>query len=61
MVSAHAATNLYPAKLELELLSRPVHYSAQQSQQVLGLRPSVSLAEGLRQSAAWCRRHGVVA
>ena len=44
---------------ELRVLSRKVHYSADQAARVLGLSPSIPLEEGLRQSVAWCRVHGV--
>ena len=60
MMNAQAVTNLYPGKIELELLGRKVHYSAARARQVLCLPPSVPLQEGLSQSATWCRRHGVV-
>ena len=60
MKNAQAVTNLYPSVGELNLLSRKVHYSADQAARVLGLSPSIPLEEGLRQSVAWCRVHGVV-
>jgi nucleoside-diphosphate-sugar epimerase len=60
MMNAQTVTKLYPSSSELDLLSRKVHYLADQATQVLGIRPSIPLEEGLRQSAAWCRVHGVV-
>lgn len=60
MKHAHAATKLYPSRGELQLLRRKVHYVADQASRVLGFRPVVPLDEGLRQSVAWCRVHGVV-
>ncbi len=59
MMNASVVTRLYPSSVELNLLSRKVHYSAKQAARVLGLSPSIRLEEGLRQSVAWCRMHGV--
>jgi len=60
MSNAQAVTQLYPSSAELKLLNRRVHYSADKATRVLGIHPSVPLDEGLRQSVAWCRVHGVV-
>lgn len=60
LTSAQAVTKLYPSSTELDLLSRKVHYLADQAARVLGVSPSIQLEDGLRQSAAWCRVHGVV-
>jgi nucleoside-diphosphate-sugar epimerase len=60
MTNAQAATKLYPSLDELSLLKRKVHYSARLAHRVLHFRPSVSLDDGLRQSVAWCRLHGIV-
>jgi nucleoside-diphosphate-sugar epimerase len=60
MRNAQAVTKLYPSSGELKLLNRRVRYSAEKAAKVLGLGPSVPLDEGLRQSVAWCRVHGVV-
>jgi nucleoside-diphosphate-sugar epimerase len=58
--SAQGVTKLYPSSGELNLLGRKVHYPADRAAQVLGLQPSIPLDEGLRQSVAWCRVHGIV-
>lgn len=60
MMNAQAVSKLYPSSSELNLLSRRVYYSADQAALVLGVRPSIPLEDGLRQSVAWCRVHGVV-
>jgi nucleoside-diphosphate-sugar epimerase len=60
MTHALAATKLYPSLGELQLLGRKVRYSADHARQVLGFKPSIRLEEGLRQSVAWCKAHGVV-
>jgi nucleoside-diphosphate-sugar epimerase len=60
MMNALAVTRLYFPLYELNMLSRKVHYSADKAARVLGLCPSIRLEEGLRQSVAWCRMHGVV-
>lgn len=54
-----AITRLYPSLGELNLLRRKARYLADQAAQVLGVSPSIRLEEGLRQSVAWCRVHGV--
>ena len=59
MENAQAITKLYPGSVEMRLLGRKVHYLADQSARILGISPSVPLTEGLRQSVAWCRVHGV--
>ena len=60
MKSAQSTTKLYPSRVELHLLGRKVHYSAERAARIFGLSPSIPLDAGLRQSAAWCRVHGVV-
>jgi nucleoside-diphosphate-sugar epimerase len=60
MKNAQGVTKLYPPSQELSLLRRKVHYSADRAARVLGLSPSIPLEEGLRQSVAWCRVHGIV-
>jgi nucleoside-diphosphate-sugar epimerase len=60
MVNAQGVTKLYPSSAELNLLSRKVHYLADQAARVLDVSPSIPLQEGLLQSVAWCRVHGVV-
>jgi nucleoside-diphosphate-sugar epimerase len=57
---AQSAVNLYPTPDELHLLRQKVRYSWQRAACVIGFSPSMSLDEGLRQSAEWCRIHGVV-
>jgi nucleoside-diphosphate-sugar epimerase len=60
MTNAKLMTKLYPDLGELNLIRRKVHYSAEKAALVLGFRSSVPLGEGLRQSVAWCRTHGIV-
>ena len=60
MKNAQRVTKLYPQSQELRLLRRKVHYSADRAARVLGLSTSIRLEEGLRQSVAWCRVHGIV-
>jgi nucleoside-diphosphate-sugar epimerase len=60
MTNAKAVANLYPDSDELNLLSRKVHYSARKAALVLGFRSTIPVEEGLRQSVAWCRVHGVI-
>jgi nucleoside-diphosphate-sugar epimerase len=59
MTSAQDVTLLYPTQGELNLLARKVHYSTERATQVLGLSPSISFVEGVRQSVEWCRIHGI--
>jgi nucleoside-diphosphate-sugar epimerase len=59
-VSAKSIVGLYPTPDELHLLRHKVHYSHERAASVIGFSPSMSLDEGLRQSAEWCRIHGVV-
>lgn len=58
--NAQGFTRLYPSRVELDLLGRRVYYSASQAAELLGIRPSIDLDAGLRQSATWCRVHGLV-
>jgi nucleoside-diphosphate-sugar epimerase len=51
---------LHPKLKELGLLRMKVRYSWERAARVLGFRPTISLNEGLRQSAEWCRIHGVL-
>jgi nucleoside-diphosphate-sugar epimerase len=60
MTGAKNVTDLYPSWGELNLLGRKVYYSPDRAAQLLGAGPSISLEEGIRQSIAWCRVHGVV-
>jgi nucleoside-diphosphate-sugar epimerase len=60
MARGLAVTKLYPSSSELALLSRKVHYKTDQAASVLGWSPSMRIEEGLRQSVAWCRMHGIV-
>jgi nucleoside-diphosphate-sugar epimerase len=57
---AQSVVNLYPAPDELYLLGQKLQCSWERATRVIGFRPSISLDEGLRQSAEWCRIHGVV-
>jgi nucleoside-diphosphate-sugar epimerase len=57
---AQSIVNLYPTPDELHLLRRKVRCSWERAASVIGFTPSMSLDEGLRQSANWCRLHGVV-
>jgi len=52
--------SLYPEPGELRLWRQKVRYSSERANHVIGFSPSVLLDEGLRQSAEWCRIHGVV-
>jgi nucleoside-diphosphate-sugar epimerase len=60
MTNAKGVTDLYPTSSELDLLTRRVQYRANQATKILGVSPSISLEQGLRQSVAWCRVHGIV-
>ena len=44
---------------ELALLSRKAYYSAERATAILGIRPLISIEEGVRQSVDWCRVHGI--
>jgi nucleoside-diphosphate-sugar epimerase len=57
---ARSLANLYPTIEELSLLRRKAHYSSKRSEQLFGFRPSITLEEGLRETANWCRVHGVI-
>jgi nucleoside-diphosphate-sugar epimerase len=57
---AQSVVDLYPTPDELHLLRQEVQYSWQRAARVIGFSPSMSLDEGLRQSANWCRVHGVI-
>jgi nucleoside-diphosphate-sugar epimerase len=60
MTNAKEIAKLYPGSGELNLLRRKVHYSGIKAGLVLGFSSSIPLGEGLRQSVAWCRAHGVI-
>jgi nucleoside-diphosphate-sugar epimerase len=60
MTSAKSVTALYPSSTELDLLGRDVHYVAQRAATTLGIAPAIPLDQGIRQSVAWCRLHGIV-
>jgi nucleoside-diphosphate-sugar epimerase len=60
MTSAKLVTALYPSSGELDLLGRKVHYIAERAEKTLGITPAVPLDQGIRQSVAWCRLHGIV-
>jgi nucleoside-diphosphate-sugar epimerase len=60
MTGAKAVTALYPAASELDLLSRKVFYLADRAAKTLRTSSSIPLDQGLRQSVAWCRLHGIV-
>jgi nucleoside-diphosphate-sugar epimerase len=55
-----SVVDLYPPPEEFRLLRRKVKYSWSRAGDVIGFNPSISLEEGLRESAQWCRLHGVV-
>jgi nucleoside-diphosphate-sugar epimerase len=58
---AKLLADLYPTPIETRLLRRKARYSWDRAPRDLGFQPSISLSEGLAQSAAWCRKHGIVA
>lgn len=60
MTGAKAVTALYPAASELDLLRRKVFYVADRAAKTLRMSPSIRLDQGIRQSVAWCRLHGIV-
>jgi nucleoside-diphosphate-sugar epimerase len=60
MSSAKGVTALYPTSTELDLLSRKVTYVADRAATALRISPSIPLDQGIRQSVAWCRLHGIV-
>jgi nucleoside-diphosphate-sugar epimerase len=57
---AKSFVGLYPTPDELHLWRQKVRYSWERAARVIGFSPSMSLNEGLLQSAEWCRIHGVV-
>jgi UDP-glucose 4-epimerase len=57
--TAQSIVNLYPTPEELYLLHQRIRCSRDRAARVIGFYPSMSLDEGLRQSAAWCRLHGI--
>ena len=60
MKSAQGVTKLYPSAGELKLLGRQVHYTGDRAADLLGISPSTTMEEGIRQSVAWCQVHGIV-
>jgi nucleoside-diphosphate-sugar epimerase len=57
---ARSFVNLYPTPEELHLWRQKVRYPWDRAARVIGFNPSMSVDEGLRQSAEWCRVHGIV-
>jgi nucleoside-diphosphate-sugar epimerase len=60
MLRAKFLTTLYPTLNELHLLRRHAHYSAKRATDLFGFRPAIALDEGLRETANWCKVHGIV-
>ncbi|MGY4368180.1 nucleoside-diphosphate-sugar epimerase [Bradyrhizobium sp. LB1.3] len=60
VAGAKSAADLYPNRSELQLIRRRVTYNSERAVHELDFRPSISLLDGLKQSAEWCRSHGVV-
>jgi nucleoside-diphosphate-sugar epimerase len=60
MAGAKSLSDTYPGLGEVGLLRRKVRYTWDRAVKEIAFRPEVSLERGLRESAAWCRRHGVV-
>ncbi len=60
MAGARSLSDLYPPLNEVSLLRRKVRYIGDRAAKEIGFRPEVSLDEGLKQSANWCRTHGIV-
>jgi nucleoside-diphosphate-sugar epimerase len=58
---AKALVDLYPPLDEIGLLRRKVRYSSALAAREIGFSGTTELSEGLRLSAEWCRRHGIVA
>ena len=58
--TAQSAVDLYPTPDELHLWRQKVCFSWERARNVLGFRPSITVDEGLRQSAEWCHTHGIV-
>jgi UDP-glucose 4-epimerase len=51
--------DLYPGADELKLWRRRVYYAPDAAQALLGFEARTGLAEGLAESVAWLRRHGL--
>jgi nucleoside-diphosphate-sugar epimerase len=49
-----------PSPAEFSMYGRRASYSTRKAEQMLGWRPQVSMAEGVRFAAAWLRHHGLV-
>lgn len=60
MAGAKSLADLYPTIGETKLLRRKVRYTWDRAATDLGFRPEMSLDDGLKQSASWCRIHGVI-
>jgi nucleoside-diphosphate-sugar epimerase len=60
MAGAKSLADLYPTPIETKLLRRRVTYRWDRAARDLRFQPSIKLSDGLAQSAAWCRIHGVV-
>jgi nucleoside-diphosphate-sugar epimerase len=60
MKGAESLIKLYPSLPEMKLLRLKANYSGARAARELNFRPTMSLEEGLRQSARWCRTHGVI-
>lgn len=58
-MGAKGLAHLYPTFSEMALLRRQVCYSWERARS-LGLLPTTTLSEGLRQSAQWCHTHGII-
>ena len=60
MNGTESLLKLYPSFEELKLLKLKARYSWARAASALRFEPAISLEEGLRQSAQWCRTHGIV-
>ena len=60
MAGAKSLADLYPTLAETKLLRRRARYDWGRATKDLGFRPEMSLNEGLKISASWCRLHGVI-
>ncbi len=59
MAGAKSLSDLYPTVNEVRLLRRKVTYTWDLAGKTIDFRPEVSLDEGLKEFASWCRTHGV--
>lgn len=60
MAGAKSLSGLYPAINEIRLLRNRARYTWDRAAREVNFRPEVPLKEGLKQSAKWCRLHGVL-